>query len=63
MDTSEEMRVRVQSLLAAVRGYPNFVLSSGCDLPPQTPLFNVDAFFAALEEENGRHRESSARSS
>jgi uroporphyrinogen decarboxylase len=56
MGSPEEMRRRVQSLLAEMRGYSNFVLSSGCDLPPQTPLANVDAFFAALEEENGQCR-------
>lgn len=56
MGTPEEMRQRVQSLLAEVRGYQNFVLSSGCDLPPRTSLANVDAFFAALHEDNARNR-------
>lgn len=39
-------------LLEATRSYPNFVLSSGCDTPPQTPYENIDAFFAALNEFN-----------
>jgi uroporphyrinogen decarboxylase len=30
--------------------YPNFVISSGCDIPPATPWENLDAFFAAVEE-------------
>ena len=30
--------------------YPNFIISSGCDIPPQTPWENIDAFFAAVKE-------------
>lgn len=39
---------RVSSLLDATRQYRNFVISSGCDIPPGTPLENVDAFFRTL---------------
>lgn len=35
-------------LLHATASYPNFILSSGCDTPPGTPLPNIDAFFRAL---------------
>lgn len=44
----------VSDLLEKMRDYPNFVLSSGCDTPPHTPMHNVDAFFKALEEFNKR---------
>lgn len=30
--------------------HPNFVISSGCDIPPLSPWENIDAFFAAVEE-------------
>ncbi len=30
--------------------HPNFVVSSGCDIPPLSPWKNIDAFFAAVEE-------------
>ena len=30
--------------------YDNFVISSGCDIPPLTPWENIDAFFAAIDE-------------
>ena len=30
--------------------YPNFIISSGCDIPPATPWENIDAFFAAVAE-------------
>lgn len=29
---------------------PNFVISSGCDIPPKAPWDNIDAFFTAAEE-------------
>ncbi len=31
-------------------GHPNFVISSGCDIPPAAPWENIDAFFAAVAE-------------
>jgi uroporphyrinogen decarboxylase len=34
----------VQTLLEAMSGVPNFILSTGCDLPPETPLENIEAF-------------------
>ena len=48
----DQMRQTVTSLLNAMRPYPNFVLSSGCDTPPHTPLANIDAFFQALADYN-----------
>ena len=49
-----KMRETVIDLLEKTKDYPNFVLSSGCDTPPHTPLHNVDAFFDALNEWNKR---------
>lgn len=45
--TPAEMRARAGDLLERMHAYPNAVLSSGCDVPPNAPLANVDAFFAA----------------
>ena len=50
--TPEEMRQAVAALLDKMKDHPNFVLSSGCDTPPHTPMANVDAFFGALSEWN-----------
>lgn len=50
--TPEAMRKATLDLLEATKAYPNFVLSSGCDTPPHTPVENVDAFFKALKEFN-----------
>lgn len=43
---------RTSELLQATDGRPNFVIASGCQLLPATPLPNVDAFYRALEEYN-----------
>ena len=50
----EKMRQTVLDLLEKMRDYPNFVLSSGCDTPPHTPVENINAFFEALNEWNRR---------
>jgi uroporphyrinogen decarboxylase len=47
--TPELMKERVGILLDEMKPYPNYVLSSGCDVPPGTPLTQIDAFFEALE--------------
>jgi len=36
---------RTRELLAAAKGYRNFVISSGCDVPAATPVENLEAFF------------------
>ena len=50
--TEEQMRQTVIGLLESTKDYPNFVLSSGCDTPPHTPMENINAFFDALNEWN-----------
>ncbi len=45
--TVEAVRAGVAELRRIGESYPNFVPSSGCDIPPGTPLENVDAFFEA----------------
>ena len=43
---------RTSELLTATASYPNYVLSSGCDVPPGVPLTNIAAFYRALEDFN-----------
>ena len=50
MGTPESVRQATTELLQKCSTYPNFVLSSGCDIPPATPWENLDAFFAAAED-------------
>jgi uroporphyrinogen decarboxylase len=46
--TPETVRAETDALLKATKRFPNFVISSGCDVPPNAPLKNIDAFFGAL---------------
>ena len=41
-------------LLLDTKEFPNYVLSSGCDIPPRVPIENIDAFFRALNDFNKR---------
>ena len=46
----ELVRTATLDVMSKCCSYPNFLISSGCDIPPATPWENVDAFFAAVEE-------------
>ena len=48
--TPPEVFSAARKLMDAARPHRNFVLSSGCDVPPRTPLANIDAFYQALAE-------------
>jgi uroporphyrinogen decarboxylase len=43
---------RAAQLLAATAAHRNFVISSGCDLPPNATLASVGAFYDALNQAN-----------
>ncbi len=46
--TPESMREAVNSLLDKCSKYPNFVISSGCDIPHHSNWDNINAFFDAV---------------
>lgn len=48
--TPESVRQATADILAVCSGYRNFVISTGCDIPPMSPWENIDAFFAAVED-------------
>lgn len=50
--TESEMYRATSELLQATKQFPNFVLSSGCDVPPATPHTNIEAFYKALADYN-----------
>ena len=54
MGTPEKVREETLGLLEKCSKYPNFILSSGCDIPPMTPWENIDAFFAASDAYDGK---------
>lgn len=47
-----EVKKYVSNLLNETASFENFVLSTGCDLPPNVPSANISAFFEALKEFN-----------
>ena len=49
--TPESVKEETKRLMAeCCNSHPNFVISSGCDIPPASPWRNIDSFFAAVEE-------------
>ncbi|MDO4740816.1 MAG: uroporphyrinogen decarboxylase family protein [Eubacteriales bacterium] len=52
--TPESMRAETLRIMNECCGdYPNFLISSGCDIPPASKWENIDAFFAAVAEYYG----------
>ena len=54
MGSPESVRKATISVLEKCSDHPNFVISSGCDIPPLSPWENINAFFDAVEEFYGR---------
>ena len=48
--TPESIRTATLELMERCCKYPNFVISSGCDIPPMSKWENIDAYFAAVDE-------------
>ena len=48
--TPDSVRAATRKVMEQCCRYPNFVISSGCDIPPLTPWENIDAFFGAVED-------------
>jgi uroporphyrinogen decarboxylase len=47
--TPKSIRLATTRLLESCKFYRNFMISSGCDIPPLTELENIDAFFETVE--------------
>ena len=52
MASPEKIKQETLSLLQKTSQWKNFVLSSGCDVPPEVPMENIAAFYEALNEYN-----------
>ena len=48
-----EVQAAVHKLKGAMQPYVNFVISTGCDLPPETPLANIAAFMDSARASGG----------
>lgn len=52
--TPESVKAATEKLLEEFGSYHNFVISSGCDIPPMSSWDNINAFFGAVKEYNER---------
>ncbi len=50
--TPGSVREATLKVLGECGKYPNYIVSSGCDIPPLSKWDNIDAFFAAVKEYN-----------
>ena len=48
--TPQSVREATLELLEKCHRYPNFVISSGCDVPPMSKWENIDAFFQTVAD-------------
>ncbi|MBQ9115703.1 MAG: uroporphyrinogen decarboxylase family protein [Clostridia bacterium] len=53
--TPESIRKATMDVMEKCCSYPNFVISSGCDIPPMSKWENIDAFFKAVNEYYGKN--------
>lgn len=52
MSSAQEVSRQTEELLNRAASYPNFIISSGCDTPPEIPFANIEAFYQAVEKYN-----------
>ena len=48
--TPASVREATLELLGRCRNYPNYIISSGCDIPPMSDWDNIDSFFKAVSD-------------
>ena len=48
--TPDSVKAATKQIMAECCEYENFVISSGCDIPHESPWENIDAFFCAVNE-------------
>lgn len=49
---SEEVYAATMDLLQQTKSWKNFILSTGCDVPPHIPAENIKSFYQALSDFN-----------
>ncbi len=48
--TTAEVETQTSALMNLTSPFKNFIISSGCDIPPHTPVENLDAFYRVVRE-------------
>lgn len=56
MASPQALYDKTLDLLTRTAAYPNFVLSSGCDTPPEVPFENIEMFYQALADFNQQRK-------
>jgi len=49
-----ELRTATMDLLESMKPYPNFILASGCDIAPETPLDNIKCIIETVRQYRAR---------
>jgi uroporphyrinogen decarboxylase len=49
---ADEVYTKTTDLLNRTKDFPNYVLSTGCDVPPLIPQANISSFYRALDAFN-----------
>mgnify|MGYP003223244164 CR=1 FL=1 len=50
--SAQEVYKQTYELLERTSAYSNFVISTGCDVPPDIPMENIEAFYKAICQYN-----------
>lgn len=48
--SKEEIEAETKKIMEECSSYPNFVVSSGCDIPHDSPIENIETFFKSVKE-------------
>ena len=48
--TPDSIKAETKRIMEECCSYNNFIISSGCDIPPLSPWENIDAYFEAIDE-------------
>lgn len=54
--SAADVYAKASDLLKKTADHPNFILSTGCDVPPCAPLDNIDSFYRAVADYNSSLR-------
>ena len=52
--SADKVYTKTMDLLEKNNSLKNFVLSTGCDVPPHVPFKNIEAFYQALDDFNSQ---------
>ena len=52
LSSAQEVYQETSNLLIATRSFKNYIISSGCDIPPGVPESNIKAFLKAVDDFN-----------